>query len=48
MQKASTQYIEENPSITFVFGVEHTHSTSGQQIFPAFYFKLSTVLKYNL
>lgn len=50
MQKASTQYIKENPSITFVFGVEQTHSlfVSGQQTFPGFYFKLCTMLKYNL
>lgn len=49
MQGASTQYIKENPSITFVFGAEQTHSLfiSGQQTFPAFYFKLRTMLKYN-
>lgn len=50
MQKASTQYIKQNPSITLVFGVEQTHSflISGQQTFPAFYFKLCTMQKYNL
>lgn len=50
MQKANTQYINENCSIMSVFGAEQTHSLfiSGQQTLPAFYFKLRTMLKYNL